>query len=393
MKHLPLLQFIVEHSFTERDIHRFGLWELAEEFAVEVIYVSDGALRKSDLIDHGLMVHTAATPSDIESIIRRSRPSIIVSNLGAGNKRASAFRAGRLVGSILVEFQLGLTPGDLQVARTLTRKIRRRILQARSGLELIRSFLRRISRRSDFHVSPDLKIVCGRRARELAEASGITVIKAHSHDFNLLLRVSNLSTKSHSSVPFAVYLDQDMGFHVDYKIDRLRVPIKPDEFYPSLLRYFRDFTEATGLEVIICPHPRCDVSQLPSRFPGLEISSLPTWDAVRNSSCVLSHNSISLSFAVAWRKPAILLADRRLISSWEGQFVTSLADSLGAPIDMIDLDLKSFGMPLNINEARYRDYTENYLSEIPNDTRTTWEIARRFMIQELLTRSTRNQSA
>jgi hypothetical protein len=174
-----------------------------------------------------------------------------------------------------------------------------------------------------------------------------------------------------------------MGFHPDYEVSQLRVPIRVSEFYPKLLDYFDEFSRATGMEVVVSPHPKCDFSRLKVRFPNHRIASESTCETIRGSSCVLTHNSTAVSFAVAWAKPLVLLADRRLIRSWEGPFVLALAKTLEAPIDFIDASHKSFGMPLSIQSEKYDLYVNEYMSELPHDGRSTWAIVTRRLREEL----------
>jgi len=383
MPHRPLLFFVVEHSLSDRDFERFGLSELSSDFLVEVIDTSERVSRAPDQFDHGLKIHVAPTPSDIEFLMQRSFPRIVISNLGVGKKRNALFTAGRFMGTLLVEFQLGLTPGDLFVSRSILSKTLRRIRQAPSSLDLFASLLQRLAHREEFHEQAEIKIVGGRAAKELAQKSGMKTIDAHSHDFDLVMAFKQLPPKLNASSPYAVYLDQDMGFHPDYEVSQLRVPIRVSEFYPKLLDYFDEFSRATGMEVVVSPHPKCDFSRLKVRFPNNRIASESTCETIRGSSCVLSHNSTAVSFAVAWAKPLVLLADRSLIRSWEGPFVLALAKTLEAPIDFIDASHKSFGMPLSIQSEKYDLYVNEYMSELPHDGRSTWAIVTRRLREEL----------
>ena len=383
MHHRPLLFFVVEHSLSDRDFERFGLTELSDDFLVEVVDASERVSRAPDQFNHGLRIHFAATPQDIEFLIQRSFPRVIISNLGVGKKRNAAFSAGRSMGALLVEFHLGLTPGDLHVSRSLLSKVLRRIRQAPSILDLIASLLRRLAHRNEFHECAEVKIVGGRAARELAQKSGLRPILAHSHDFNSVLSTRSNSSSSKALKPYAVYLDQDMGFHADYEVSQLRVPIVPSVFYPNLLDYFEQFSMATGLEVVISPHPKCDYSRLRMRFPNHRIATGSTCETIRESSCVLSHNSTAVSYAVAWKKPLVLLADRNLIRSWEGPFVSALAETLHVPIDFIDSASKSFGLPFSCDSSRYEFYLREFMSELPHDERSTWTIASRRLREEL----------
>jgi hypothetical protein len=103
----------------------------------------------------------------------------------------------------------------------------------------------------------------------------------------------------------------------------------------------------------------------------------PTVRVTSRAACVLAHNSTALSFAVTWSKPVVLLADHRLLNSWEGPFVAALAEALGSRIDRIDQNRDSEPLPIGSPSIdHYSKYLSEYLSEVAADPRGTWEIVR-----------------
>jgi hypothetical protein len=108
-------------------------------------------------------------------------------------------------------------------------------------------------------------------------------------------------------------------------------------------------------------------------LPGWRVTDQPTVDAVAGASLVLTHNSTAASFAAAWRRPLVVLADGDLLGSWEGPFTIALAESLGAPIDMIDGDFAPT-VPTQVDEDRYLRFVRDYLTEMPDDRRPSWAI-------------------
>lgn len=377
MSAMPRLLFVVEHPFSTRDEVRFGVAYLRAHFDVEVL---DAAGSGSSVYRHPS--HTYEPPSWVRiadtvagavSVVSESSPAVLVSNLGPSPLRTAVFAAARSVGSVTVEFVLGCTPGDVRSERGLAARVRRKVQQAPSLVELVRSLIARRVDRVHVGVLPDVRVVAGAAMRERHAQVVRTVVPAHSLDWDVYLRASGAPPPTGAQRPYALYLDQEMGFHPDYRVSHLRVPITPRGFYRALNRYFRRLEDETGLEVVVAAHPRADRSRLARRLPGWRVSDRPTVEAVAGASLVLAHNSTAASFAAAWRRPLVVLADGDLLRSWEGPFTVALAQSLGAPVDMIDGELAPT-VPTRVDESRCAAYVRDFLTEMPDDRRPSWAI-------------------
>ena len=382
----PRLLFVVEHPFTTRDEARFGIADLRAHFDVEVLDVTDcrGTVdRHSSHVGKSLdWVRSVDTVGGAVGAIAVASPSVLVSNLSPSALRTRVFVAARAIGAVTVEFTLGYTPGDVRSGHDFASRIRRRVLQARSWWALAGDLVRIPRAREHTLIRPEVRVAAGAAMRARHRPWEELVVATHSHDWDSFLLASQNQHRSEGRRPSIVYLDQEMGYHPDYRVSHLRVPIRPRGFYCSLNRYLRRLEDRSGIEVIVAAHPRADRARLDRRLPRWRVSDQPTVHAVQDASLVLTHNSTAASFAVAWRRPVVVLADRDLLRSWEGIFTTALAEALGAPIDMIDGDaMPSF--PSTIDAPRYDEFVRDYLTERPDDRRSSWTITAESLVAYL----------
>ena len=378
MSRAPRLLFVVEHPFSPRDEVRFGIAYLRTRFDVTVLDASGCGSpvyrHPSHAYDPPPWVRIVDSGADAAvAMVSEWSPAVLLSNLGPSSLRTAVFAAASAVGAVTVEFVLGCTPGDVRSERGMPARVRRKVQQAPSLPDLVRSLVVRREDRAHIAVVPDVRVVAGAAMRERHAPLVGAVVASHSLDWDVYLRASGSRGPTGEERPYALYLDQEMGYHPDYRVSHLRVPIRPRRFYRSLNRYFRRLEDESGLEVVVAPHPRADRSRLSRRLPGWRVSERPTVDAVAGASLVLTHNSTAASFAAAWRRPVVVLADGDLLRSWEGPFTVALAEALGAPIDMIDGDLAPT-VPKGVDEDQYGSFVRDYLTELPDDRRPSWAI-------------------
>jgi hypothetical protein len=378
----PKLAFLVEFPFSDRDLARFGIETLSSAFDVAVFDISNALHSRSPgirtlerTLDSRLL--TFETLEDAIFEIERWAPSFCISNLAPSSARHKIFGILRNNAVFIIKFRLGLTPGDSISSAPFLKRLTNRLKQVSGPTELGQLILRQVFPQKISPEVVDLVVTGGSRARTEMEKIGQNILMAHSLDFDSYRRQRQSPKYTDLPERFALYIDQDMGFHVDYKFSGLRVPIEAKQFYDDLNDYFRRFTKSTGLPIVVCPHPKSNPSLIRDRLHGVQITLEPTVRVTSQATCVLAHNSTALSFAVAWNKPAVLLADRRLLKSWEGPFVTALAEALGSRIDRIDQNRDSEPLPIGAPSCgHYSKYLSEYLSEVAEDPRGTWEIVR-----------------
>ncbi len=375
---MPKLFFLVESPFSERDWDRFGISDLLERFDVQVhdltpinnltLWERNGSIQiKSD------RVITHFSTQSISESITGLRPSASILNLGEGELRSILIRLLKKRRVLTAEFQLGAMPGPQTSQMTPIERIEFRLKQSRSPLQLLSSARVRWRRYRDGNDLPDVFFRGGRMARGRHPDMGQEVIDVHSLDFEAF-RESSRPTPTQVTRK-VIYLDQDIGFHSDLRTLRMRSPATPSIFYGELNSYFDWLEETFGVKVVICPHPRANRADTPTRFPSREISELLTSQEIFGSRVVLGHVSTSFSFAVLAERPTQILTTSELSSSWYGPYLERFSSELRAPLINLS-DPSTWLEPLselsNDQRSAYSEYTKNYLNNRDGDHGRLW---------------------
>ena len=138
-------------------------------------------------------------------------------------------------------------------------------------------------------------------------------------------------------------------------------------------RFFDFFTKKTGLKIVIAGHPRRNQVNdeiWNGRAQIFEKTNL----LIKQSSIVLTHYSTSISFAVIYRKPILLITTDEYVKSYRNHQFLSFSDALKKNIINIDKldDLKINKDIFNINEAILRDYEERYIKSKYSKSNDIW---------------------
>ena len=375
----PLL-IAVESPFSERDWRRFDIERLAQRFNVQILDLSPIAQPtlhqlRSDTSIKDPRLNVITSLSQPKSFFETANRGALVSNLGVGRTRHELFRLARSHGFLIAEFELGAMP-NLKARRpsTLARLIQR-FRQLPSMWLLPKMVFGRLSRKDFYEDIPDVFYRGGHLAQGRHPQQGLEVVDVYSFDFELAQTIDRATLKSDPRR--IVYLDQNLGFHSDVPGLGLKQPVTAQIFYPQINEYFDWLEKELGFHVVICPHPRAEVSATRERFPGKEISESSTAVEVARSGAVCGHVSTSFSFAVVFRKPALILTSSELSRSWYSPYIDLFVEELSAPLVNLSSRNSWISPDSKINaeqQTSYAQYETNYLNSSFTQTRRLWDL-------------------
>ncbi len=219
-----------------------------------------------------------------------------------------------------------------------------------------------------FFAMPDYVAVGGSESEERRHRdfhSCTRIIHMNSFDYSQYLRGL---VEDQSKVNRAVYLDTGVpAFPGDFLLMGQKELLQIDTWYPNLNRFF-DFVEKTlGLRVEVAVHPKHIGREHTDLFSSRDILIGNTWSNVAISSLAIATFSTSISFAVCFDKPLILVWSDLIESGVDARkksFIENFATETGAKIFNIDREYTEQELrdALVIDHAKRESYKRKYLT-------------------------------
>ncbi len=263
----------------------------------------------------------------------------------------------KLSGSKIVAFRTGGVPSS-----SLRLDPNKRDLS-----QSIKDTLHFVRRNSLRIVRPDFVVVGGSEEllsvkRDLPKS--VKVVLANSSDFSNRIRLAEINQDVKK---ISIYLDTGFpGFLRDELFSGKPELVKASEWYPNLLKFFDFVEKGAELETVIAAHPK-HVGRDHSEFFGTrKVVGGQTMSLVRNSHSVIATNSTSISFAVAFSKPLILVTcdaieQAQQLKKFE---IRNCSVETGATIFNIDQEYseQEIRAALVIDHEKYESYKQKYLT-------------------------------
>lgn len=197
-----------------------------------------------------------------------------------------------------------------------------------------------------------------------------TVVSLNHHDFDMFLE----HTPQDSTIvenKYAVFLDVMLPYHPDF--ERLGSKALSADVYYSKLNTFFDRVETNlGIPVVIAAHPK---SAYKNEFGSRQVIKGKTTSLVAGSSVVFTHHSVSMFYAVLFRKQIVLLTMNEFIHAGAKNFAMQVihyqmeryVEELGCTLINVDepatLDFDA------VNPAVYEKFERTFIrgnSDKPN---------------------------
>ena len=89
----------------------------------------------------------------------------------------------------------------------------------------------------------------------------------------------------------------------------------PEKWFPALNFFFDNLEDLLKIKIKIAPHPKVEHKQFPDYYGGREVINKKLAEAAAFSSLLITRDSGGLSYATLFKKPAMMIYSKELISN------------------------------------------------------------------------------
>lgn len=203
------------------------------------------------------------------------------------------------------------------------------------------------------------------------------VVPINSADYDQYQKIKNENVAPIVAGPYAVFLDVYLPYHADAKVLGWST-VKPDEYYASLNLFFDRLEAEYKIQIVVSSHPRADY-RVSNPFNGRQIFHGQTPDLVKDADFVISHSSMSQSYAIFNFKPIVFVYTNDMLAVYERTAymdeIYDTAEYLDAAIYNIDEITQGEQIVVkDVNRACYEDFKYSFLVSRESEDTTTQEI-------------------
>ena len=190
-------------------------------------------------------------------------------------------------------------------------------------------------------------------------------ILANSSDFSNTLRLNEAVIDTEN---LAIFLDTGFpGFPRDEIVEKIVEQVSGTDWYPKINQFFKFVELALATRVDIAMHPKHVGRNHQPMFGSRLTAGGQTPEMVAKCSLVIATNSTSISYAVAFAKPLILVTSDQIQNGrdqYKASLIANIAKETGAKIFNIDREYTEQELrdALVIDHAKRESYKRKYLT-------------------------------
>ena len=205
----------------------------------------------------------------------------------------------------------------------------------------------------------------------------IKIINGNSFDYNMFLKSKNIKNRS----KYGLFLEAPTPlFAGDTFLDGEKTDVRgtPEEWFPSLDKFFSSIEKFKNLKIKIVPHPKVKhKTNRPKYYFEREIINKSLSEVAKNCELVITRDSAGISFAAIHNKPAIFIYTDEFVNK-KNSFLDNqefMASALGVKPINIDkkFNKKNIDDLFIFNKNIYRSYIKTYLTN-RNDKKRNFEL-------------------
>jgi len=294
----------VEKKTTKRDVIRFGVNHLKKKFNIDIVNFTNLISKKKKI----LSIHETRFKSfkELYNSVRTKKYVCAIDYLRISEKKKT-LKIKQLLkkNSVkIVQVHNGLIPVGPKFSKERLLKI--------FNFKIVFSYLLKLWKTSllkkkEFY---DISLISGLKAEEIYPETKYIKNKIFTHSFDYENSLNKKNIVKNKNI--AIFIDENLISHPDYKIFGLDINISKYEYYTLIKETLKKFEKANNLKVIICAHPTQNIRKFRKYFNNFKCVLGKTEYYSRKASIVLIHQSTAISYAVIYKKPIIFLNYKKL---------------------------------------------------------------------------------
>ena len=219
-----------------------------------------------------------------------------------------------------------------------------------------------------FNVLPTHVIKCGSVSYpHYSYKKNMIILKGNSHDYDMYLNAKKNNSNSFKE-KYALFLEAPSPLFVGdssliyKKRDELGTP---ENWFPSLGRFFDNLEDLLKLKIKIAPHPKVTHEQFPKYYGGREVINQRLAKAAEHANVLITRDSGGLSFAALYKKPALMIYSKEMSTNikfrkQQNHFARELNLN---PINIDDpFDSKKILDYMIFDKKKYDEYINKYVT-------------------------------
>lgn len=203
-------------------------------------------------------------------------------------------------------------------------------------------------------------------------------IKVHAMDYDIYLE--DRQNPENPDEKLCVFIDTYSPTDPDRFYHGTDSTYHPTKKYYHDMRSVFDYIERNfGYKIVILSHPTMDKDLNNDYFGDRDRVHGKTANFVKRATCVLSHESTAINFAILFKKPILFLTSEEIDTMQNGQNIKTMASALGKSPVYIDQHLNfSIDMLLENDISQYQNYIRQFIKET-GDNIPSWQIFSNFL--------------
>ena len=245
-------------------------------------------------------------------------------------------------------------------------------LRESKSINFLKSLFHFVKRATFSFIAPEIVLVGGTEEEKRARRDFSRRVKfalGNSSDYSQRLVRSQ---KTYTDIAESLFLDTGFpGFPRDELLIGETEAVLPSQWYPRLDLFFEFVYRTFGFATVIAIHPKHVGRDYSAFFGSRRAIGGQTMDLVSSSELVIATNSTSISYAVAFRKPLILVTCDAIEKSKQRKKleIRNCSYETGARIFNIDREYteQELREALVIDHAKRESYKRKYLTSRTDD--------------------------